>query len=132
MIYGVGPVVARAVFDWFRVAANKKLIANLLKHVKIQRMPVPTVSDAAGAAGGVSNKNSAVAGKTFVFTGTMPTLERIAAEEMVRNLGGNASSSVSQKTDYLVAGENAGSKLAKAEELGVKIIDEAEFLRMIV
>lgn len=124
-IYGVGPVVARAVFDWFRVSGNKKLVSNLLKHVKIEKMPT------AAASGSPINKNSAIAGKTFVFTGTMPTLERIAAEEIVRNLGGNASSSVSKKTDYLVAGENAGSKLTKAEELGVKIIDEAEFLKLV-
>ena len=61
----------------------------------------------------------------------MPTLERTNAEEMVRNLGGNAGSSVSKNTDYVVAGENAGSKLAKAEELGVKVISEEEFFKLI-
>jgi DNA ligase (NAD+) len=120
-IYGVGPVIARAIFDWFRVAANKKLVANLLKQVTIEKMPETVTVP----------KNSAIAGKSFVFTGTMPTLERVDAEEMVRNLGGNASSSVSKNTDYLVAGENAGSKLTKAESLGVKIIDEAEFLKLV-
>jgi DNA ligase (NAD+) len=128
LIYGVGPIVARAVFDWFRVSANKKLVTNLMKQVKIEKMPA-AVTVGAGAA--AAKKNDKIAGKTFVFTGTMPTLERIAAEEMVRNLGGNASSSISKNTDYLVAGENAGSKLAKAESLGVKIIDEAEFLKLI-
>jgi len=127
-IYGVGPVVARAVFDWFRVSANKKLVANLLKEVKIEKMLAAVT---AGAGASAAKQNEKITGKTFVFTGTMPTLERIAAEEMVRNLGGNASSSVSKKTDYLVAGENAGSKLTKAESLGVKIIDEAEFLKLI-
>ncbi len=127
-IYGVGPVVAKAVFDWFRVAANKKLVANLMKQVKIEKMPAAVT---AGVGATATKKNEKIAGKTFVFTGTMPTLERVAAEEMVRNLGGNASSSVSKNTDYLVAGENAGSKLTKAESLGVKIIDEAEFLKLV-
>ena len=118
-IYGVGPVVARAVFDWFREADNKKLINNLCKHITIEEVAVPLVGE------------SNIAGKSFVFTGTMPTLERTAAEEMVRNLGGSASSSVSKKTDYVVAGENAGSKLTKAEELGVKVLTEEQFLALL-
>ena len=120
-IYGVGPVVAQAVIDWFKVAANKKLVVNLLKQVKIQGLPLDKVK--------TSNPN--ISGKTFVFTGTLPTLERTNAEEMVRNLGGNAGSSVSKNTDYVVAGENAGSKLTKAEELGVKVISEEEFFKLI-
>ncbi len=115
-IYGVGPVVARAVFDWFRVAANKKLVTNLTKTVEIEK---------------VQTSQSKISGKTFVFTGTLPTLERTAGEEMVRSLGGNVSSSVSKKTDFVVAGESAGSKLAKAEELGVPVISEEEFLKML-
>jgi len=99
----------------------KKLVANLLKQVKIIHAG-PTY---------VKASNANISGKIFVFTGTLPTLERTNAEEMVRNLGGNASSSVSKNTDYVVAGENAGSKLAKAEELGVKVISEGEFLKMI-
>lgn len=119
-IYGVGPVVAQAVVDWFKVAANKKLIANLLKQVHIQDV----------VSGDPISGKGKLSGKTFVFTGTLPTLERTLAEEMVRNLGGSASGSVSKNTDYVVAGENAGSKLMKAEELGVKVISEAEFLKM--
>ena len=121
-IYGVGPIVAQAVVDWFKGAANKKLVGNLLKQVKIEKSKVESPE---------SKVASKVFGKTFVFTGTMPSLERTVAEEMVRNLGGNAGSSVSKNTDYVVAGENAGSKLAKAGELGVKVINEAEFLKLI-
>jgi DNA ligase (NAD+) len=120
-IYGVGPVVAQAVFDWFKVVANKKLVANLLKQVRVQD----------GILYKEKASNSNISGKTFVFTGTLPTLERTDAEEIVRNLGGDASSSVSKNTDYVVAGENAGSKLQKAQELGVKVITEEEFLKMV-
>src|SRR5262249_33294624 len=70
------------------------------------------------------------AGKTFVLTGTLPTLTREQATAKIEALGGKASGSVSKKTDYVLAGEEAGSKLDKAQKLGVKIIDEAEFLKM--
>ena len=66
-----------------------------------------------------------VSGKTFVLTGTLPTLARDAAKELIEAAGGKVSGSVSKKTDYVVAGEEAGSKLAKAQELGLKILDEA-------
>ena len=72
-----------------------------------------------------------LAGKSFVFTGTLPTLERDVAQDMVRKNGGDVSSSVSKKTSYVVAGEEAGSKLEKAKELGVKVISEKEFLDIV-
>ena len=71
------------------------------------------------------------AGKTFVLTGTLPTLKRNDAKELIEKFGGKASGSVSKKTDYVLAGEEAGSKLAKAEQLGIKIITEEEFMEMI-
>jgi len=70
------------------------------------------------------------AGKTFVLTGTLPTLTREEATAKIESLGGKVSGSVSKKTDFVLAGKEAGSKLDKAQKLGVKIISEAEFLKM--
>ncbi|HDH99375.1 MAG TPA: NAD-dependent DNA ligase LigA, partial [Firmicutes bacterium] len=72
-----------------------------------------------------------LSGKKFVFTGTLSSMTRSEAEELVRKLGGEASSSVSRRTDYVVVGENPGSKLERARQLGVKTITEEEFLRMV-
>lgn len=70
------------------------------------------------------------AGKTFVLTGTLPTLKRSEAKELIESLGGKVSGSVSKKTSYVVAGEEAGSKLDKANELGIEVITEAQLLEM--
>jgi DNA ligase (NAD+) len=111
-IYGVGPKVAQAVYEWFRIGDNKKLIRNLLKHVQIENLS--------------GNEISKLSGKSFVFTGSLE-IDRILAQEKVRGLGGEVSSSVSKNTSYVVAGENAGSKLEKAKELGITILSEEEF-----
>ena len=74
---------------------------------------------------------SALAGKTFVLTGTLPTLTRDEASKLIREAGGNVTGSVSKNTDFVVAGENAGSKLEKAEELGVTILTEAQLLKLL-
>ena len=76
-------------------------------------------------------ENTALSGKNFVRTGTLPTLDRAAAKRMIEQAGGKVSGSVSKKTSYVVAGEEAGSKLTKAGELGITIIGEAELLQMI-
>jgi DNA ligase (NAD+) len=115
-IYGVGPIVAKAVYEWFKDADNKKLINKLLKQVTIAQE--------------TRSGKLPLQGKSFVFTGTMPTLERMAAESMVRESGGEVSSSVSKNTSYVVAGENPGSKIEKARQLGVAVIEEGEFLRL--
>ena len=74
---------------------------------------------------------SALAGKTLVLTGTLPTLKRDAAREMIEAAGGKVAGSVSKKTDYVVAGEDAGSKLESARQLGIRVIDEAELLKLL-
>ncbi len=118
-IYGVGEVVARSLTDWFADKENKGLVKNLLKQIEI-------VDDPA-----VSGASKKLEGKSFVFTGSLPTLERETAQKMVRDNGGDVSSSVSKKTSYVVAGSDAGSKLDKARGLGVKIITEDEFVKMV-
>jgi DNA ligase (NAD+) len=116
-IYGVGPVVAESAYSWFQNKENRKLLKNLLKEVKL--MPLE------------DNSNKVLEGKSFVFTGTLPSLERDKAEAMVRQNGGSVSTSVSKKTSYVVAGAEPGSKLEKALELGVKVIGEEEFRGLI-
>ncbi len=118
-IYGVGPIVAQAVYDWFKDGANKTLINNLLKQVEIEELSI-----------GQNGQGGKLTGKSFVFTGSL-SIDRVAAQETIRKLGGEVSSSVSKNTSYVVAGENAGSKLDKAKELGVKVIDEKTYLEMV-
>ena len=113
-IYGVGPIVAKSLYEWFRDSDNKKLISNLLKQVKIEEVKA----------------GQKLQGKSFVFTGTL-NMDRVAAQETVRRLGGEVSSSVSKNTTYVVAGENAGSKLEKAQQLGVMVINEEDFLTLV-
>ncbi|MCX6718817.1 MAG: helix-hairpin-helix domain-containing protein, partial [Candidatus Taylorbacteria bacterium] len=115
-IYGVGPIVAEALYSWFKDGENKKLVSNLLKHVTIVKDEII--------------QGKPLEGLSFVFTGSLKTLEREEAQALARQNGGTFGSSVSKKTSFVVAGEEAGSKLDKARELGVKIISEEEFLEM--
>ncbi len=116
----VGPVAATSVLDYFSSSVGKKVLARV-RELKIE----PTSEKAAIAA----TTAGIFAGKTFVLTGTLPTLTREDATAKIEALGGKVSSSVSKKTDFVLAGEEAGSKLTKAQELGVKILDEAVFLK---
>ncbi|MEI6494722.1 MAG: helix-hairpin-helix domain-containing protein, partial [bacterium] len=120
-IDGVGPIVAKSVREWFDQRENKKLVADLLKQVTIEK--VQTVSR--------FNLDSKLTGKTFVLTGTLETMSRDEAKAKIKALGGEVTSSVSSKTDYVVAGENPGSKYTDAEKLGVTILDEKEFLKLV-
>lgn len=116
-IEGVGPVVAEAVVGWFKDKENKKTYEHLLGEVRIER--AKAVSE------------GKLSGKTFVLTGTLPALSRDEASDKIRSAGGKVAGSVSKKTDYVLAGENAGEKLDKARELGVKVISEEDFLNML-
>jgi len=117
----VGPVVARSVLDFFASATGKRILQRL-KQLGIQ----PKSEN-------VSPKKAEqlpLAGKTFVLTGTLPSMTRDEATEKIEALGGHVTSGVSKKTDYVLAGAEPGSKFEKAKELGVRIIDEAEFRKM--
>lgn len=113
-INGVGGIVAHSVYDWFRDREHTKTLEALLKEVTVEK--------------GKAKEVGTLSGKTFVLTGTMEALSRDEAEVKIRALGGKTSGSVSSKTSYVVAGENAGSKYEKAKELGVQILSEQEFL----
>ncbi len=115
-INGVGDVVGKSVFDWFSNKENSELVDSILQHIKI--LPRRSLGEREGGK---------LAGKSFVITGTLASMSRDEAKAKIRALGGDISESVSSKTSYLVAGENAGSKLEKAKKLGVKILGEDDF-----
>jgi DNA ligase (NAD+) len=116
----IGPVVAAAVHDNVAQPSNRKLIAEL-KDLGL-KMAAPLTS--AGAPGPLS-------GKTFVLTGTLNTMSREQATEAIQSLGGKVTGSVSKKTDHVVAGADPGTKLAKAEALGISVLDEAAFRKLV-
>ena len=116
VIPDVGGKVAQSIHQWFQSKRNQKLIEDLLK-VGVKILPPEKVA-------------RTLAGKTFVLTGSLESITRSEAQKKIRLLGGHPSSSVSKETDYLVAGSEPGSKLDKAKKLGVKIINEKEFLGM--
>lgn len=113
---GVGDVVARSLHGWFHKKENNALLDRILSHITIATP---------------EKAHSRLAGKIFVFTGTLSSLHRDEAQEKVRALGGKASNSVSVKTSYVVAGEEAGSKEREARRLGVPVLTEAQFLRIV-
>jgi DNA ligase (NAD+) len=119
-IEDVGEVIAQSLFTWFGDNKNRQLVERLRKAGVNMRSSSYQPSAPAGA----------FAGKTFVLTGTLPTLKREEAAARIEALGGKVSSSVSKKTDYVVTGEDAGSKLDKARQLGIKTLDEAAFLQL--
>jgi DNA ligase (NAD+) len=118
-VRGIGATIANGVVAYFSDPGGKRLIE------KLRRSGVNFTEPRAVAAGG------ALSGKTVVITGTLPTLSRTKATAVIEAAGGRVTGSVSKSTDFLVAGEEAGSKLDKAKSLGVEIIDEAELLRRI-
>lgn len=118
-IYDVGPVVAKSIYEYFKDEKNIHFVKNLLENgVRIQKVEKKEVK-------------AGVLDKTFVFTGGLDSMTRDDAKALVRKFGGNVSESVSNKIDYVVAGESTGSKYEKAKRLGVTIISEKEFLKLI-
>ena len=118
-VQDVGPIVAQSIHTFFQQPHNREVIAKLI-------------------AAGITwpkeerkNISQPLAGKTFVLTGTLAAMTRDEAKERLEALGAKVSGSVSKKTSYVVAGEEAGSKLDKAHELGVEVLDEAAFMAML-
>lgn len=115
-IENIGPKVGRSVYEWFRDENNKKFLNKLLKQVKIEKYRART---------------GKLKGKLFVLTGFLSSMPREEAKMKIQDLGGKTSESISKEVDYLIAGSEPGSKLGKAQKLGIKILGEKEFLKMI-
>jgi len=120
-IEGVGPRIAESIVAWFRHPANQALIEKFRK----AGVTLKTESRPAG------ESELQLAGLTFVITGTLPTWSRDEAKAFVERHGGKVTGSVSKKTNYLVLGENAGSKLTKAQSLGVPTLDEESLKKLV-
>jgi len=121
-VYSIGNEIAQAVHEWFQTPANQDLIQRLQTAGLRFHSDAPTPD---------SPLPTPLSGKTFVITGTLPTLKRDEAKTLIQNAGGKVTDSVSKKTDYLVVGEEAGSKLEKAQALGIAQLTEAEFLELL-
>ncbi|KAM3099210.1 NAD-dependent DNA ligase LigA [Phormidesmis sp. 146-12] len=119
-VYGIGSEIAQSVYQWFQNHANQVLIERL-RSAGLQ------------LAGEVKTPQAqtAITGKVFVVTGTLPTLKRDEAKSLIQKAGGKVTDSVSKKTDYVVVGEEAGSKLEKAQSLGISLLSEAELLALL-
>ena len=117
-IPNIGEVVARSTYEWFANEKNRKLLERLLKYIKIVNPKV-------------ARKRQTLRGMVIVLTGELISLTRDQAKQAIRAHGGDVAGSVSVKTDLVVAGENPGSKYDKAKELGIKMIGEKEFSKMI-
>jgi DNA ligase (NAD+) len=116
-IEGVGPRVSNSIIGWFADKHNQKVVKDLLEQIKIEVVK--------------KKKNQKFTGMTFVLTGTMPNLSREEAKAKILDLGGKVASSVSKNTNFVVVGENPGSKFDDAKKLEIKIIDEKEFLELV-
>jgi DNA ligase (NAD+) len=117
-IGGIGDIVADAVVEFFAEPRNIKALDALLAEIEVKPAEQP-------------RKSSKVSGKTVVFTGSLTKFTRDEAKAVAERLGAKVAGSVSKKTDYVVAGEEAGSKLTKARELGVNVLSEDDWLELI-
>jgi len=116
---GIGPIVAQSIVSWFAEKENKKLFERLLKQVHIQLVKSRAFD------------KLSLFGKSFVLTGTLAKMSREEAKEKIRALGGKVSASVSSNTNFVIAGQDPGEKFSKAQELGVKVLNEKEFFDML-
>ncbi|MDB9495738.1 NAD-dependent DNA ligase LigA [Spirulina major CS-329] len=123
-VYGIGAEIAESVYHWFQDPGNQTLIADLqAAGLCFESDPNPVATE--------QPVNDAIAGQSFVITGTLPTLSRQEATDLIKQAGGKVVSSVSSKTKYLVAGKKAGSKLAKAQELGIQTLNEEQLRQLL-
>ena len=118
VVEGIGPEMAHSIVMFFQSKEGKKTVGRLKNEVN-------TKQPKRGSA------RRPLEGKTLVVTGTLEKFTRKEIQDLIKNLGGKAAGSVSKKTDYVVAGKEAGSKLAKAHKLGIKVLDEAGFLELV-
>jgi DNA ligase (NAD+) len=115
-ISDVGPVVAQSIYDWFQLKENREFLKRLKER---------------GVSYFIEKRGGKLLGKTFVITGTLEKMSRDVAKEKIVSLGGEVSGAVSKNTGYLILGENPGLKHERAKALGVKILKEEDFLKMI-
>jgi DNA ligase (NAD+) len=117
-IEGVGPIVAKEVINFWSQKENQTMVKECIRQgVKIEKKEFV--------------KDQFLTNKTFVFTGTLKTFNRRDGKEVINKYGGSTTNSISKKTDFLIAGVGAGSKLEKAKKLNIKILNEQEFLKFI-
>ena len=127
-LHGIGPEISASLGQWLRTPANQQLLQDL-RSVGLSLQASASEQEAASQAG--ADADGVLQGKTLVLTGTLPNLSRSEAKALIEAAGGKVSGSVSKKTDYLVAGEAAGSKLTKAESLGVTVLSEADLTALL-
>ena len=127
-LHGIGPEISASLGQWLRTPANQQLLQDL-RSVGLSLEASASEQEAASQAG--ADADGVLRGKTLVLTGTLPNLSRSEAKALIEAAGGKVSGSVSKKTDYLVAGEAAGSKLTKAESLGVTVLSEADLTALL-
>ncbi len=127
-LHGIGPEISASLGQWLRTPANQQLLQDL-RSVGLSLEASASEQEAASEAG--ADADGVLRGKTLVLTGTLPNLSRSEAKALIEVAGGKVSGSVSKKTDYLVAGEAAGSKLTKAESLGVTVLSEADLTALL-
>jgi len=128
-VFGIGEQIAESLQQWFATAANQRLLEQL--EALGFSLAATEAERAEAAARARGNGGAALQGQTFVLTGTLPSMSRSQAQGLIEAAGGKVSGSVSKKTSYVVAGAEAGSKLTKAESLGVAVLDEGGLLALL-